>query len=219
MVKRFFRLIYSNKFFAFIMLVLQIAAFFLSYKWLNDYYIYIHSVTVVLCLLLSVHEINKITEPGFKIVWIMLIAFIPIFGMLLYLFLHLLPVTNEIEKKYEAQRKIVSSYLEQDEETFAKLTKKHLLAPGLAKYLRMHSGSPVYENTAVRYYKIGDDALKAITEDLKKAKDFIFLEFFIINQTSSVWKEIVEILKDKAKKGVEVRIMYDGMGCLNILPR
>ncbi len=218
-MKRFFRLIYSNKFFAFIMFVLQIAAFFLGYKWLNEYYIYIHSVTVVLCLLLSIHEINKTTEPGFKIVWIMLIAFIPIFGMLLYLFLHLLPVTNEIEKKYEAQRKIVSSYLEQDEETFAKLTKKHMLAPGLAKYLRMHSGSPVYENTAVKYYKIGDDALKAIIDDLKKAKDFIFLEFFIINQTSSVWKEIVDILKDKAKKGVEVRIMYDGMGCLNILPR
>ncbi len=218
-MKRFFRLIYSNKFFAFLMLAIQIGIFFLSYKWLNDYYFYIHSTTIALCLLISIYEINKTTEPGFKIVWIMLIAFIPIFGMLLYLFLHFLPVTGIIKKNYETQLKITEKFMKQDEETFKKLSEKHHMAPGLAKYLKNNSGSPVYENTLTEYYSSGDTALEAMLEDIKKAESFIFLEFFIINQSGTLWEEILEALKQKVKNGVEVRLLYDGMGCMTTLPR
>lgn len=45
------------------------------------------------------------------------------------------------------------------------------------------------------------------------------MEFFIINHTSRMWNEILEILKKKVKQGVEVRVMYDGMGCIVTLPR
>ena len=218
-MRRFFKLIYSNKFFAVLMLAIQLCILLLSYKWLNDYYFYIHSVTVILCLIISIHEINKTTEPAFKIVWIMLIAFMPIFGMLLYLFLHLLPITSIMKKNYEAQLKITEKFMKQDEKTFNRLSEKHHLAPGLARYLKTNSGSPVYDNTLTSYYKSGDDGLEAMLEDLKTAESFIFLEFFIINHTATLWNEILEILKEKVKNGVEVRILYDGMGCMTTLPR
>lgn len=201
------------------MLAVQVIVLGIGYHWLDEYYFFIHSATVVLSLAISVHEVNKTSEPAFKIAWIMLIAFIPVFGALLYLYLHMSPVTGELQKSYVLQQRITSSLMEQDERVFKELTERHVQAPGLAKYLRLNSGSPVYKNTRVTYYEMGEEAIEAIKEDLRKAEKFIFLEFFIINSSGTVWNEILEILKHKAKSGVEVRLSYDGMGCMGILPR
>lgn len=218
-MKRFFRLIYSNKFFAFLMLIIQLFVLVMGYRWLEDYYFYIHAATVILSFMIAVHEVNKTSEPAFKTAWIMLIAFIPIFGTLLYLYLHFSPVTGEMQKAYAAQQKMTSSLMKQDEKIFRELTERHVQAPGLARYLRAKSGSPVYKNTLVTYYEIGEEALEAMKEDLRRAERFIFLEFFIINNNGTIWPEILEILKHKARSGVEVRLCYDGMGCMGILPR
>lgn len=216
---RLFKLVYSNKFFAFIMLFIQLAVLAIGYIWLDGFYFYVRVLTIILSLVLSVYEINKTSEPSFKIAWIMLISFIPVFGTLLYIFLHLRPMSSELNKAYFSQQRMTSKYLKQNDAVFERLTSFHRQAPGLAKYLKKYSGSPVYSNTKVDYYPLGEEALESLKEDLKNAKNFIFLEFFIINQTSTIWNEILEILKEKAKNGVEVRLIYDGMGCLNILPR
>lgn len=218
-MKRFFRLIYSNKFFAFIMLIIQLFVLTIGYHWMNEYYFYIHFGTIILSLGISIHEINKTSEPAFKIAWIMLIGFVPIFGALLYLFLHLSPATDELYRTYAAQQKITFGLMDQDEKIFKELSARHVQAPGLAKYLRTYSGSPVYKDTLTTYYSLGEEALAAMIEDLKHAEHFIFLEFFIINRSSTIWHEIVEILRHKAHNGVEVRVCYDGMGCMGILPR
>lgn len=57
----------------------------------------------------------------------------------------------------------------------------------------------------------------AMLEDLTAAENFIFIEYFII-QEGKMWNTILNILEQKAKAGVEVRVMYDGMGCLSLLP-
>ena len=218
-MNRFSRLIYSNKFFAFLMLIIQIVFITVGYRWLDRYYFYIHSFTVLPGLIISIYELNKTTEPAFKLTWIILIGFVPMFGVLMYLFLHLSPLTGEMSRTYAAQQKITASYMDQDDEVIRRLNEHHVQVPGLARFLRDRSGSPVYSDTDVRYYPLGDDAIKAMIEDLKKAENFIFLEFFIINQMGEVWPEILEILKRKARSGVEVRVAYDGMGCLTTLPR
>ena len=60
------------------------------------------------------------------------------------------------------------------------------------------------------------DAHKRV-EELKKAEHFIFLEYFIIEE-GLMWGKILEILARKAKLGVEVRVMYDGMCSILLLP-
>lgn len=54
-------------------------------------------------------------------------------------------------------------------------------------------------------------------EELQKAQEFIFMEYFIIDD-GEMWREIVKILLEKAKAGVEVRLLYDGMGSQFTLP-
>ena len=57
----------------------------------------------------------------------------------------------------------------------------------------------------------------AMLEALRSAEHFIFMEYFIINQ-GYMFQTIVDILEEKAKQGVEVRLIYDDMGCIGTLP-
>ena len=56
-----------------------------------------------------------------------------------------------------------------------------------------------------------------LLEELKKAERYIFMEYFIVEK-GEMWDSILEILKEKAAAGVEVRFMYDGMCCLTLMP-
>ena len=54
---------------------------------------------------------------------------------------------------------------------------------------------------------------QAVLEELKKAEHFIFMEYFIIAD-DNMWRGILDILKEKVKEGVDVRLIYDDIGCL-----
>ena len=79
------------------------------------------------------------------------------------------------------------------------------------------AGFPVYENSAAKFFPLGEDMFEQLMEELKAAKHFIFMEYFIIDR-GYMWDSILEVLKQKAAEGVEVRVMYDGMCCLMLLP-
>lgn len=87
----------------------------------------------------------------------------------------------------------------------------------MADYLSEYADAPVYDHTSVKYYSLGDYQYKDILSQLKKAEKFIFLEFFIVAE-GEMWESILDILKQKAKEGVEVRVMYDGTCVLSLLP-
>ncbi len=59
--------------------------------------------------------------------------------------------------------------------------------------------------------------LEAMLKELEKANNFIFLEYFIVEE-GYMWGRILEVLLRKVKEGVEVRFMYDGLCSLAILP-
>ena len=79
------------------------------------------------------------------------------------------------------------------------------------------AGAPVYKNTDIEYFPLGEDMFVRLMKELKAAKHFIFMEFFIIDR-GYMWDEILKVLEEKVKEGVEVRVMYDGMCCLMLLP-
>ena len=69
----------------------------------------------------------------------------------------------------------------------------------------------MYQNTKVQYYAEAVDAFAAMKEDLEKAESFIFMEYFIVEDSSS-FRELQEILLRKHSQGVEVRLLYDDIG-------
>ena len=69
---------------------------------------------------------------------------------------------------------------------------------------------PVYKNMGLSYYPFGEQAFEEMLSELEKANDFIFLEYFIINE-GEMWDRLFDVLKRKAAEGVEVRLLYDGL--------
>ena len=76
---------------------------------------------------------------------------------------------------------------------------------------------PIYRNSTVEYFPLGEDKFKRLVEELKKAEHFIFMEYFIVAE-GYMWDTVREILVQKVKEGVEVRFMYDGTCMIKLLP-
>lgn len=87
----------------------------------------------------------------------------------------------------------------------------------LAHYMQYQLNFPTYRNTQVQYFACGEEKFPVLLEELKKAEKFIFLEYFIVEE-GYMWGSVLEILKEKAAAGVEVRFMYDGMCSISLLP-
>jgi cardiolipin synthase len=86
------------------------------------------------------------------------------------------------------------------------------------RYLQNHAGFPVYVHTQTEYFSSGEAFFKRALEELEKAEHYIFLEFFILRQ-GVMLDPILEILERKARQGLDVRLIYDDLGCFMSLPQ
>ncbi|MCL2266211.1 MAG: cardiolipin synthase [Treponema sp.] len=176
-------------------------------------YLVLSFISVIVCI----YIINKHEKAGFKLTWIFLILLFPIFGGILYIMLNFW--SNPKKMKKAIDRNIMESRdsfflpgnrLDELIDTFPEFKTQ-------AYYLQEYAGYPVYSNTRQQYLPSGEMFHKIVLEELEKAEKYIFLEFFIIKE-GYMLNSILEILEKKAKEGLEVRIMYDDMGCFFTLP-
>lgn len=86
-----------------------------------------------------------------------------------------------------------------------------------SRYIRDLAGFPVYRKTRTHYFHVGQELYKEMIAQLQKAEHFIFMEYFIIND-GEMWQGILDILEEKARMGLDVRLIYDDVGCVNTLP-
>ncbi len=196
-----------------IILLIQIAVFLSVIFWLREYSGYIIEVMNILTVVLLVYEINRSGEPAFKYAWIVIIAILPVFGCLLYMYIHINVITKKINKRSEVVRENTRKYMVQDEKIMCELENGGII-DGLSYYLNNYANCPAYKNTDVEYFSLGEYKFEKMKDELEKAEKFIFMEYFIVDSKSVMWKEIFEILKRKVKENVEVRFMYDAMGSL-----
>lgn len=138
----------------------------------------------------------------------------PIVGALLYIViggnLHKSKVLKAIKQSEEKGNK----YFIQDEKIKKEIESQN---NGKINYLMNYLNFPVTKNNNINYYKLGELAYPEMLKELKNAKKIIFLEYFII-KNGTMWSEILKILEEKAKEGLDVRLIYDDMGCIALLP-
>ena len=201
-----------------LLLVLQIAIMVLGAHYLGRYYPALTIVLRVMSVAVIIYLVNKSGSATTKITWIILVMALPAFGVLLYLFVQL-----DIGHRYanrRVQESILSTvqYVPRQTELMAHLRTELPEVHNLAEYTLRSGDYPVYENTAVTYYPMGQDKIGALIEALQSAEHFIFLEYFIINP-GEMWNTVLEILKEKVKEGVEVRLIYDDIGSVFYVPK
>lgn len=175
------------------------------------------AILTVVSLGVALYIFNREDKPAYKLSWVILILAFPVFGGLFYLLFTFQSTTRKAKARF---RQIV-------EETRPLFAPREDCLPAAeaengeilrtARYLQNWVGFPLYRNTETFYLSLGEEKFAKLKEELEKARRYIFLEYFIV-QEGLMWDSILEILKKKAKEGVEVRFLYDDMGCMLRLP-
>lgn len=210
-------IIYGRTLFVMSAFLVQFALFAVMFLWLREYSFYVYGFFVIVSIVVVLHLFSSGGTPDLKLVWTLPLAALPVFGALIYVYVYLQPSTIHLRKRLSKLCGSLKSYLHQDEETESRLQKENQQMYGLAEYLKNYDNSPVYRNTQAVYFPLGDEWFPAMLEELKKAEKFIFMEFFIVEE-GILWNSVLEVLKEKVARGVEVRVLYDGMCSLALLP-
>lgn len=197
--------------------LIQMGILLAGFKLLRDYVFAAYWVTVFLGLWLVVYIIGKKGNPSFQIAWIVPILVFPVFGALFYLWFNIQIGTRTLNKKILEEMAGTASMVPQQRQVTEHLAEESRNMTHLCGYLRNACGTAVHENTSAKYFSCGEELFEPLLEELRSAKKFIFLEYFIVSP-GYMWDTVLEILKEKAKEGVEVRFMYDGMCDLFRLP-
>ncbi len=213
------RLLY-NRFYLFAFLVLLQIAGFLYLQHLFAFHtkigVILQSIVSVLSLACVLYIINKNDRPSAKLNWILIILIAPVFGVPFYLYFGEGRPARKMKKKLEKSK---AENLRLIEEKFGKaeLPLPDFREEGISRYLLEHAHAPVYHDSEVTYFESGEKLFSAIQAEMKKAKKFILLEYFIIAH-GKMWGEMLKILLQKAEEGVQIRIIYDDFGCMTTLP-
>ena len=175
-------------------------------------------VTEILALVVAVLIVNQHRSAASKNLWILLILVFPVLGLLLYVLVGQPWATHTMRKRYESIDRSVFLNLQQDPDVLQALEVEDAGAASQMRYLQSWCKFPAYRNTQVEFHADTDLAFGALKAELKRAKKFIFMEYHAIECSSSFF-EIEEILAERARAGVEVRLFYDDVGSVAFIDR
>lgn len=216
--KGFFRIVFSRAAIVTLLLLFNAVLLFIAFLW---FYSKISSVilggSVVLSVIGIIMVINSDMDSTGKITWLLMMMAVPIFGQGLFFLTKIDFGHKAIKDVYERNVKLTHEALLQDEDVIEEVNYEVPEILGISKYLNRSGCFPIYRNSEVIYFPLGENKFESLIAELNKAENFIFLEYFIIEE-GYMWGQILEILVKKAKEGVEVRLMYDGTCEFTLLP-
>lgn len=161
-------------------------------------------------------------NPTTTWLWIMILFFLPGIGFLLYLFIGQDLRKKKIFKIKEEEDRFFKNLAAIQEENIEK-EKLDFNEPRIKEYkdiIQFHlmsTDSVFTQDNEVKLYFSGKDKFNALLNSIHRSKKYIHIEYYIIRD-DNLGNEIMDALIDKAKNGVEVKLLYDGMGSRS-LPR
>ncbi len=212
-----FKFLFNRAFLFGIAILVQLVALTVMLYRFQRYFVLFYGLSTFISLVVVILIANGRSKPGYKIAWIIPILLFPIFGGLFYLMFGGSRLGARTRKKMNSITAKAAEAVAADKDVLAKIKQENLEAACQSHYIQEYAYSPPYTNTYTEYLPIGETKFERLIEELEKAKHFIFLEFFIIEE-GIMWNTILEILKRKAKDGVDVRVIYDDLGSIMKLP-
>ncbi|MDR0456357.1 MAG: cardiolipin synthase [Treponema sp.] len=217
MKKKLSRVVFRRRVFVILTLLIQIAFLVFLVAGAGSYFQYANWFLRILSIIVCVHVLNKHAKAAYKITWIFLNMLFPIFGGILYIFFN----SQSNPRKF---RRLFKKNIHNSRDAFymcgdclPDLLRAYPEFSPQAHYLQDYAGFPAYTNTQSLYFDSGEAFFQRVLEELKKAQKYIFLEFFILRE-GVMLNPIISILEQKAQEGLDVRIMYDDLGCFMSLP-
>lgn len=225
-MKKFFRFFLGRLFWIGLIVILEIAFIIFLVLFFNEileilsvYFYYLTTIIIfAFDLIVMIYIINTTANSSYKITWLFIVGLFSFIGIAIYLMFGNKNTTkrmiNKIGPIKNATRQIqISPRIEEE----LSANSDSLEALKIAKYIQNESGSPIYDHTETTFFKNGEDFWPVVLKELKNAKHYIFMEYFIIEK-GEFFDSILDILKEKAKEGLDVRLMYDDLGSISTLP-
>ncbi len=217
MKQKWLKKLFRRRMFVILLIALQLAVILYLVISGTKTSIYVSWSLNALSLLAALHAINRKDNAAYKLIWVFLILLFPVFGGLFYLLYRVQSSPRKFRKRLsEIEQKSKPLFLLPGDEYEAACGTAQDCVPQI-HYLQQFAGFPVYQNTKTKYLSPGEEKFRYLLEKLRAAKKYIFLEYFIIRE-GIMWNAVLKILRAKAKEGVDVRVMYDDMGCFLLLP-
>lgn len=212
-----FKIIFSRFTLALLMLLIQGVFIYYCAFFFQRYFIWLFGGSVIFGIILTIHIINQTDNPAFQISWIILLLLFPALGVFIYLFVKLQVGVHALSKRYQVLHHEMEQFHHQDEKVLNKLNQENVMEANYVTYMNQMSGYSIYQDTITKYYPLGEDMYQDLLQDLENAKEYIFMEYFIVSK-GEMWDSILNLLKRKVKEGVKVKFMYDGTCSFMLLP-
>lgn len=154
-------------------------------------------------------------NPDYKVPWLLFVLILPVAGFMIYLIFS----SRKLGRKYVRRLKALEdeAYQRDDSVLMERLEAEAPTACCQARMLCRISGAHLFSDTRQTYFPLGEAMWESLLQDLARAERFIYMEYFIIEE-GVFWHSILEILKEKAANGVEIRLVFDDVGCMSTLP-
>ena len=216
-MKKICRVFFSRYALSALAIVLQVAVMIYLFIFATSSRLYISLASMLLSVVAFLSLVNRETNPEYKIPWSFIILTLTPAGAILYFLFYKRKLTRKETKRLRCavsrmrRRGLVS-------EECISLSRIDSQAAGKANLiLKDDALADVYRGTSSRLFTTGEEFFESFVRDISEAKDYIFLEYFIIGE-GELWSKIHSILKTKAEAGVDVRLLYDDFGCMRTLP-
>ena len=195
----------------------ELALGVLLFNYLTSKFVFIEVFLHILAVIVVLNIIRTSKHLSSDITWIFLIISFPVPATFVFLLTYFNLFINRTFKSIVKEEKKAVTFLNQDDEVLEDLKKEFPTYYQDFMFLK-NSNFPIYYNNNFDYYSPGEKGFPVLLSELKKAKKYIFMEYFIIEE-GIMFNSILDILKEKVKEGVECRVMYDDMGSLHTLPK
>ncbi|WP_332506800.1 cardiolipin synthase [Peptostreptococcus sp.] len=196
--------------------LLQVVWILFQVHKIHDYYPVTAGITKAIAILVVLRIYGKHTKSDIKIPWMVLLLVFPVAGLVFYILFQGNASLYFTKKKFRSIVGKLGSNLESDDELLDDIYNMDLSLYGQSHYISKTGGYPAYRGCQVEYHKDADIGIEAQKRELKKAKNFIFMEYHAIEDSVS-FRNIEDILEKKVKEGVDVRIIYDDMGSVGFI--
>ena len=151
-------------------------------------------------------------NPVKTVSWILVITFLPVIGLILYLYFG-----RDHRRQKKISRRSYSRLMSKPRAEY--LAQESVVVPPdyrrLVMLFQNIDQSFPFGGNRVETYIDGESMLSALIEEIRKAENHIHMEYYIFND-DEVGNRVLDVLKEKAKEGVKVRVIYDDVGCWHV---
>ncbi len=171
----------------------------------------------VISIICIFHIIALPDNPDYKLPWLVIIMISATVGLILYFLFYSRRLSRRYVKRLN-ELLPVTDFIYNDKDNRQALKREDDVAASQALLICDYSGAHLYRKCEVTYFSSGNDMLKSMLADIHMAKSSIFLEYYIIKEGDFL-SALISALAERAAAGVDVRVLYDDVGCDGYLPR